>query len=34
VNDRASTNIDAVMQIAAPGRDKVRTQRGFLVPDQ
>jgi hypothetical protein len=34
VNDFASTDVDAVMQIAAPGCDKVRTQRGFLVPDQ
>jgi hypothetical protein len=34
VNDRASTDVDAVMQIAAPGCDKVRTQRGFFVPDQ
>jgi hypothetical protein len=34
VNDLASTDVDAVMQIAAPGRDKVRTQWGFLVPDQ
>jgi hypothetical protein len=34
VNDLASTDVDAVMQIAAPGCDKVRTQRGFLVPDQ
>jgi hypothetical protein len=23
-----------VMQVAASGRDKVRTQRRFLVPDQ
>jgi hypothetical protein len=34
VNDLASTDVDAVMQIAAPRCDKVRTQRGFLVPDQ
>jgi hypothetical protein len=34
VNDLASTDVDAVMQIAAPGCDKVRTQRRFLVPDQ
>jgi hypothetical protein len=34
VNDLASTDVDAVMQIAAPGCDKVRTQRGFFVPDQ
>src|SRR5882724_2881938 len=34
VNDLASTDVDAVMQIAAPGCDKVRTQRGFLVADQ
>jgi hypothetical protein len=34
VNDRASTDVDAVMQIATPRCDKVRTQRGFLVPDQ
>jgi hypothetical protein len=34
VNDVASTDVDAVMQIAAPRCDKVRTQRGFLVPDQ
>jgi hypothetical protein len=34
VNDRASTDVDAVMQITAPRCDKVRTQRGFLVPDQ
>jgi hypothetical protein len=34
VNDLASTDVDAVMQIAAPRRDKVRTQRGFFVPDQ
>jgi hypothetical protein len=34
VNDLASTDVDAVMQIAAPGCDEVRTQRGFLVPNQ
>jgi hypothetical protein len=34
VNDLASTDVDAVMQVAAPGRDKVRAQRGFFVPDQ
>jgi hypothetical protein len=34
VNDLASTDVDAMMQIAAPRCDKVRTQRGFLVPDQ
>jgi hypothetical protein len=34
VNDLASTDVDAVMQIASPRCDKVRTQRGFLVPDQ
>jgi len=34
VNDLAGTDVDAVMQIAAPRCDKVRTQRGFLVPDQ
>jgi len=34
VNDLASTDVDAVMQIAAPRCDKVRTQRGFLVSDQ
>jgi hypothetical protein len=34
VNDVASTDVDAVMQIAAPRCDKVRTQRRFLVPDQ
>jgi len=34
VNDLASTDVDAVMQIAAPRCDKVRTQRGLLVPDQ
>jgi hypothetical protein len=34
VNDLASTDVDAVMQIAAPRRDNVRTQRGFSVPDQ
>jgi hypothetical protein len=34
VNDLASTDVDAVMQIAAPGCAKVRTQRGFFVPDQ
>jgi hypothetical protein len=34
VNDLASANVDAVMQIASPGCDKVRTQRGFLVPNQ
>jgi len=30
VNDFASTDLDALMQIAASGMDKVRTQRGFL----
>jgi hypothetical protein len=34
VNDLAGTDLDAVMQMAAPGCDKVRTQRGFLVPAQ
>jgi hypothetical protein len=34
VNDLASTDVDAVMQIAAPRCDNVRTQRGFLVSDQ
>jgi hypothetical protein len=34
VNDLASTDVDAVMQIPKARRDKVRTQRGFLVPDQ
>jgi hypothetical protein len=34
VNDLASTDEDAVMQIGAPGCDKVRTQRGLFVPDQ
>ena len=34
VNDLASTDVDAVMQIASPRCDKVRAQRGFLVPDQ
>jgi hypothetical protein len=34
VNDLASADVDAVMQIAAPRCDKVRTQRGFWVPDQ
>jgi hypothetical protein len=34
VNDLASADVDAVMQIAAPRCDKVRTQRRFLVPDQ
>jgi hypothetical protein len=34
VNDLASTDVDAVMQIAGPGCDKVRTQRGFFVPHQ
>jgi AraC family transcriptional regulator len=34
VNDLASTDVDAVMRIATPGCDKVRTQRGFFVPDQ
>ena len=33
VNDLAGTDVDAVMQIAAPRCDKVRTQRRFLVPD-
>jgi hypothetical protein len=34
MHDLASTDVDAVMQIAAPRCDKVRAQRGFLVPDQ
>ena len=34
VNDLASTDVDAVMQVTAPRCDNVRTQRGFLVPDQ
>ena len=34
VNDLASTDVDAVMQINTPRCDKVRTQRGLLVPDQ
>ena len=34
VHDLASTDVDAVMQITAPRCDKVRAQRGFLVPDQ
>ena len=34
VNDLASANVDAVMQIAAPGCDEVRAQRRFEVPDQ
>jgi hypothetical protein len=34
VNDLAGTDVDAVMQIAAPRCDKVRTQRGFSVADQ
>jgi hypothetical protein len=34
MNDLASTDVDAVMQIAEPVCDKVRAQRGFLVPDQ
>jgi hypothetical protein len=34
VNDLASTDVDAVMEIAAPRCDKVRTQRGFLGADQ
>ena len=34
MNDLASTDVDAVMQIAAPRCDKVRTQRGFVVPGQ
>jgi hypothetical protein len=34
VNDAARTDVDAVMQIAAPRCDKVRTQRGFMAPDQ
>jgi hypothetical protein len=34
MNDLASTDVDAVMQIAAPRCDKLRTQRGFSVPDQ
>jgi len=34
VNDLASADGDAEMQIAAPRCDKLRTQRGFFVPDQ
>jgi hypothetical protein len=34
VNDLASADVDAVMQITKPRCDKVRTQRGLLVPDQ
>jgi hypothetical protein len=34
VNDLASTDVDAVVQIAAPRCDKVRTQPGFLIADQ
>ncbi len=34
MNDLASTDVDTMMQVAAPGCDKVRTQRGFLGPDQ
>jgi len=34
VNDLASSDVDAMMQITAPRRDKVRTQRGFFVPHQ
>jgi hypothetical protein len=34
VHDLASTDVDAVMQIAAPRCDKVRAQRGFLGPHQ
>jgi hypothetical protein len=34
VNDLASTDVDAVMQITNPRRDKVRTQGGLLVSDQ
>ena len=34
VNDLASADVDAVMQIAATGRDEVRTQRRFLVTGQ
>jgi hypothetical protein len=34
VNDLEGTDVDAVMQIAAPRCDKVRTQRGFVIPDQ
>ena len=34
VHELASTDVDAVMQIAAPRCDKVRAQRGFLVPEQ
>jgi hypothetical protein len=34
MNDLASTDVDAVMQIAAPVCNKVLTQRGFLIPDQ
>jgi hypothetical protein len=30
VNDFASTDVDAVVHIAASERDTVRTQRGFL----
>jgi len=34
MNDLASTDVDAAMQIAVLGRDKMRAQRGLLVPDQ
>jgi hypothetical protein len=34
VNDFASADVDVVMQTVAPGCDTVRTQRGFLLPDQ
>jgi hypothetical protein len=34
VNDLASTDVDAVTQMAAPRCDKVRTQRGLLGFDQ
>jgi hypothetical protein len=34
VNDLASTDVDAVTQIAAPGCDKVRNRQGFFVPHQ
>jgi len=34
VNDRASADVDAMMHVAAPGCDEVRTQRGLLVTDQ
>jgi hypothetical protein len=34
VNDLASADVDAVMQISAPRCDKVRAQRRLLIPDQ